>query len=112
MFWLPPVRFSTTTGCDHAAGSAWASVRASVSGEPPGGSGTMIRIGRSGKLCAAATSGTAKQTAVAHRTRTENGFVIAAGSLPRARACARMILLFARLWTRRLVDVAAEEVPG
>src|SRR6185295_8102486 len=55
MFWLPPVRFSTMTGCDQAAWSAGDSTRAMVSGEPPGGSGTTILIGRSGKPCAAAT---------------------------------------------------------
>src|SRR5438067_9630077 len=55
MFWLPPVRFSTTTGWFQLAGRFCASVRAMVSGEPPGGSGTMIFSGRSGNVCAAAT---------------------------------------------------------
>src|SRR3982751_2183387 len=54
MFWLPPVRFSTTTGCFHVSWRFCASVRAMVSGEPPGGSGTMIFTGRSGKVCAIA----------------------------------------------------------
>src|SRR5262245_14984087 len=52
MFWLPPVRFSTTTGWFQAPCRPWASARAMVSGDPPGVSGTMIRIGRSGKPCA------------------------------------------------------------
>src|SRR5512145_2233098 len=55
MFWLPPVRFSTTTGCGHTPCSPWESVRAMVSGEPPGGRGTMIRTGRSGKAWESAT---------------------------------------------------------
>src|SRR5687768_13009551 len=54
MFWLPPVRFSTTAGCVQTPCKPWASARAMVSGEPPGVSGTMILTGRSGKLCAAA----------------------------------------------------------
>src|SRR5437773_143128 len=54
MFWLPPGRFSTTTGCGQTFCSPAAIERAMVSGEPPGVSGTMIRIGRSGKPCAAA----------------------------------------------------------
>src|SRR5688572_3450972 len=55
MFWLPPVRFSTTTGCGQTPCRPCASVRAMVSGEPPGGSGTMIRTGRSGKPWASAS---------------------------------------------------------
>src|SRR5712691_7545522 len=54
MFWLPPVRFSTTSGWDQTACNPCDSTRAMVSGEPPGGSGTMMRIGRSGKVCAPA----------------------------------------------------------
>jgi hypothetical protein len=54
MFWLPPGRFSTTTGCGHTPCSPWAMARAMVSGEPPGVSGTMIRTGRSGYACAPA----------------------------------------------------------
>src|SRR5688572_14273176 len=56
MFWLPPVRFSTTTGCGQTPCRFWASARAMVSGEPPGVSGTMILTGRSGKPCAAANA--------------------------------------------------------
>src|ERR1700752_2466239 len=54
MFWLPPGRFSTTTGCGQTLCSPAAIERAMVSGEPPGVSGTMIRIARSGKPCAQA----------------------------------------------------------
>src|SRR5687767_3700550 len=53
MFWLPPGRFSTTTGCGHCNPAL--SARAMVSGEPPGVSGTMMRTGLSGKPCAWAT---------------------------------------------------------
>src|SRR6185436_7719405 len=56
MFWLPPVRFSTTTGWLQTPDSPWAMARAIVSGEPPGVSGTMILTGRSGKPCAAANA--------------------------------------------------------
>src|SRR3954462_15178293 len=48
MFWLPPVRFSTTTGWLHTEPKPCAMLRAMVSGEPPGVSGTMIFTGRSG----------------------------------------------------------------
>src|SRR6185503_2306336 len=52
MFWLPPGRFSTTTGCGQTPCNPWAMARAMVSGEPPGVRGTMIRTARSGKLWA------------------------------------------------------------
>src|SRR5688500_5276497 len=55
MFWLPPVRFSTTTGWLHTPCNPCASARAMVSGEPPGVSGTMILTGRSGKPCDSAS---------------------------------------------------------
>src|SRR5882724_1715310 len=48
MFWLPPVLFSTTNGWLHMAWRFCASVRAIVSGDPPGGSGTTMRTARSG----------------------------------------------------------------
>src|SRR5260370_30140672 len=48
MFWLPPVLFSTTTGWFQVAWRFCASVRAMVSGDPPGGSGTTSRTARSG----------------------------------------------------------------
>src|SRR5712691_5280809 len=54
MFWLPPGRFSTTTGWDQTFCRPCATARAMVSGEPPGVRGTMMRIGRSGKVCAPA----------------------------------------------------------
>src|SRR5687768_12717213 len=55
MFWLPPVRFSTTAGWLQAPCRPWAMARAMVSGEPPGVSGTMILTGRSGNACASAS---------------------------------------------------------
>src|SRR6185312_2634403 len=57
MFWLPPGRFSTTTGCGQTPCRPCAIARAIVSGEPPGVSGTMMRTGRSGKPCPQAKSG-------------------------------------------------------
>src|SRR6185295_4102075 len=68
MFWLPPVRFSTTTGWVQTPDSPWAMARAIVSGEPPGVSGTMILTGRSGKPCAAANAeNSAARAASSHR---------------------------------------------
>src|SRR5215510_424203 len=67
MFWLPPGRFSTTTGCGQTPCRPWAIARAMVSGDPPGVSGTMIRIGRSGKPCPHPRSGRrVRATAASH----------------------------------------------
>src|SRR5215210_4769931 len=63
MFWLPPVRFSTTTGCFQVSCRFAASVRAIVSGEPPGGSGTMIFNARSGNPWAKVTEETSAAAA-------------------------------------------------
>src|SRR3989454_3983611 len=68
MFWLPPVLFSTTIGWFQLAWRFCASTRAMVSGEPPGGSGTTMRTGRSGKLCASApTENSATSAAASQR---------------------------------------------
>src|SRR5437879_11360762 len=93
MFWLPPGRFSTTTGWDQMFCSPAAIERAMVSGEPPDVNGTMIRIGRSGKPCAAAidaATGSAAQTI--DRANTIGPLpVVPPSSLPRAGRGARMI---------------------
>src|SRR5467141_984253 len=93
MFWLPPGRFSTTTGCGQTFCSPAAIERAMVSGDPPGVSGTTIRIGRSGKPCAAATdSATASAAKTIHRANTVGPLpVVPPSSLPRAGRCAKMI---------------------
>src|SRR5436853_6182065 len=93
MFWLPPGRFSTTTGCGQTLCSPAAIERAMVSGEPPGVSGTMIRIGRSGKPCAAAIdAATASAAQTIDRANTIGPLpVVPPSSLPRAGRCARMI---------------------
>src|SRR3989449_5032485 len=93
MFWLPPGRFSTTTGCGQTFCSPAAIERAMVSGEPPGVSGTMIRIGRSGKPCAAAIDAvTASAAQTIDRENTVDPLpVVPPSSLPRAGRCARMI---------------------
>src|SRR2546426_1109016 len=93
MFWLPPGRFSTTTGCGQTFCSPAAIERAMVSGEPPGVSGTMIRIARSGKPCAAAIDAvTASAAKTIHRANTVGPLpVVPPSSLPRAGRCARMI---------------------
>ena len=67
MFWLPPVRFSTTTGCFHVSCRCDARVRAIVSGEPPGGSGTTIRSGRSGYWAAAQHDASASAAPISQR---------------------------------------------
>src|SRR5437867_5000 len=93
MFWLPPGRFSTTTGWDQMFCRPSATARAMVSGEPPGVKGTMIRIGRSGKPCAAAIdAATASAAQAIHRANTVDPLpVVPPSSLPRAERCARMI---------------------
>src|SRR3989441_889592 len=93
MFWLPPGRFSTTTGWDQMFCRPCATARAMVSGEPPGVSGTMIRIGRSGKPCAAAIdAATASAAQTIDRANTIGPLpVVPPSSLPRAGRCARMI---------------------
>src|SRR5437016_7973717 len=70
-----------------------ATARAMVSGEPPGVKGTMIRIGRSGKPCAAAIDAvTASAAQAIHRANTVPPLpVVPPSSLPRAGRCARMI---------------------
>src|SRR4051812_5013892 len=71
MFWLPPGRFSTTTGWLQTPWSPCDRIRASVSGEPPGVNGTTMRTGRSGKLCAAAIESCAsRKNNVSHRAAT------------------------------------------
>jgi hypothetical protein len=49
---LAPGRFSISTGWPHASLILWPIRRATMSLGPPGGNGTMIRIGRLGKLAA------------------------------------------------------------
>src|SRR5438046_4574156 len=93
MFWLPPGRFSTTTGWDQMPCRPSATARAMVSGDPPGVSGTMIRIARSGKPCAAAIdAATASAAQTIDRANTIGPLpVVPPSSLPRAGRCARMI---------------------
>jgi hypothetical protein len=50
---LAPGRFSTITGCLSLAANFCARCRAKISGEVPAGSGTTIRIGRSGYVAIA-----------------------------------------------------------
>src|SRR5688572_12793786 len=51
---LAPPRLSTTTCCPSCSVSFWLTIRARMSGEPPGGEGTMKRIGFVGYACALA----------------------------------------------------------
>src|SRR5688500_8125645 len=50
---LPPApgRLSTTACWPHASVSFWPTMRESRSAAPPGGKGTMIRMGRTGYAC-------------------------------------------------------------
>src|SRR5687768_8011326 len=54
----PPGRFSTTTCCPRRLAKAPAMTRAAASLPPPGASGTMKRIARSGYCCAEAIGAT------------------------------------------------------
>src|SRR5436305_92597 len=65
---LPPGLFSTTAGCPHASWNLAASVRPSVSLNPPGGYGTTIRIGFDGYVCANASEA-ARKTVIPATTR-------------------------------------------
>src|SRR4051812_32013834 len=56
---LAPARFSITTGWPQCSLMRWPTKRAMRSVGPPGGNGTLMRIGRLGKLVAAAASGCA-----------------------------------------------------
>ena len=64
---VAPGLFSMTTGCPSFSCILWDMIRASESVEPPGGKGTVMVIGLSGKAAkksatAAAPSTTAKTT--------------------------------------------------
>src|SRR5947208_2752136 len=50
---LAPARFSITTGWPQCSLMRWPTKRAMRSVGPPGGNGTMMRIGRLGKFAAA-----------------------------------------------------------
>lgn len=60
-----PVRFSTTTGTPNSAESLGCSSRDSASVLPPGGKGTMMRIGPFGQAAVWASAGAASATAPA-----------------------------------------------
>src|ERR1035437_30461 len=49
---LAPERFSTSTGCPRPCDMPSAMNLTSTSAFPPGGNGTMMRIGRLGNVCA------------------------------------------------------------
>src|SRR3954466_7310033 len=53
---LAPARFSITTGWPQCSLIRWPTKRAMRSVGPPGGNGTMMRIGRLGKFAAAPRS--------------------------------------------------------
>src|SRR5262249_30965491 len=57
-----PAWFSTTTGWCRLSLNFWPISRALMSPAPPGGLGTMMRIGREGKSCAEAARGSRTET--------------------------------------------------
>src|SRR5258707_7681682 len=62
---LAPARFSITTGWPQCSLMRWRTKRAMRSVGPPGGNGTMMRIGRLGKFAAAPGSDCAATGTVA-----------------------------------------------
>ena len=70
---LAPARFSITTGWPQCSLMRWPTKRAMMSVGPPGGNGTMMRIGRLGKFaasdCAAAGTIAAASATAAIATR-------------------------------------------
>src|SRR5262245_59792776 len=82
---LAPGLFSTTTGWPNLARSPSATSRAERSVMPAGGNGTIKRIGREGKDCAAAAvESTRESSRLARRLKRER-FIIDAHGLPRTR---------------------------
>src|SRR4051812_22567483 len=61
----PPVRFSTTAGCLRRSCRPFAISRATMSLEPPGVNGTMMRMVLLGKFCAPAVASDAARKAQA-----------------------------------------------
>src|SRR5258707_12687275 len=59
MMVLPPGRFSITTGCPQSWLIVWPIRRATMSLGPTAGKGTIIRIGRLGKLAAGSSAAAA-----------------------------------------------------
>src|SRR5262245_19016803 len=59
MMVLAPGRFSITTGCPQSWLMVWPIRRATMSLGPPAGKGTIIRIGRLGKLAAGSSAAAA-----------------------------------------------------
>src|SRR5207302_11271568 len=59
MMVLAPGRFSITTGCPQSWLMVWPIRRATMSLGPPAGKGTIIRIGRLGKLADGSSSAAA-----------------------------------------------------
>jgi len=55
-----PARFSMTKGCPRISAIFGVTVRATMSVPPPGGNGTMTRIGFDGKFCASAALAASK----------------------------------------------------
>src|SRR3990172_8244093 len=68
---LPPVRFTTVTGCPSSFSSSTATMRAMRSVPPPAAHGQMSWIGRLGYLaCAAASEGGRPATSARHTKAT------------------------------------------
>src|SRR5260370_35500545 len=79
MMVLAPGRFSITTGCPQSWLMVWPIRRATMSLGPPAGKGTILRIGRWGKLADGASAAAAPDAKIAR---------LAAGRKRTARAIA------------------------
>src|SRR5262249_46287687 len=65
MMMLAPGRFSITTGCPQSWLMVWPIRRATMSLGPPAGKGTIIRVGRLGKLADGASAASPHDAGIA-----------------------------------------------
>src|SRR5262249_43585222 len=106
MMVLAPGRFSITTGCPQSWLMVWPIRRATMSLGPPAGKGTIIRIGRLGKLAdcssAAAPPDAVLPKRAAIRTRAARAFAPPGGFVLSVRA----ILAVARFAGNRFMPAS------
>src|SRR5215472_17287084 len=106
MMVLAPGRFSITTGCPQSWLMVWPIRRATMSLGPPAGKGTMIRIGRLGKLAdgssAAAAPDADSASPAASRKRTARTIAPPGGFV----ASVRAILTVARFAGNRFMSAS------
>src|SRR5215470_18910736 len=106
MMVLAPGRFSITTGCPQSWLMVWPIRRATMSLGPPAGKGTMIRIGRLGKLADGSSAAAAHDAEIARpaasRKRTARTIAPPGGLVLSVRA----ILTAARFGGNRFVPAS------